>query len=181
MENKINRNETRNLVLTAFFIALCLILPFITGQIPQIGNMLLPMHIPVLLCGLICGKRYGLIAGIIAPILRSLIFTMPPMYPVAIAMAFELGTYGFISGLIYERVSKDIKGVLIALVSAMIVGRIVWGIAMLILLNIKGGAFPMKVFLGGAIFNAVPGIILQLILIPIVMVAIERSGYGKRN
>ena len=93
----------KNLTLTAFFIALGIVLPFLTGQIPRFGSMLLPMHIPVFLCGLICGWPYGLAVGFILPLLRSLLFSMPPMYPVAIAMAFELATYGFVAGILYSR------------------------------------------------------------------------------
>jgi thiamine transporter ThiT len=80
------------------FVALGLILPFFTGQIPKVGSMMLPMHIPVLLCGLICGWKYGLMAGAVLPLLRSALFGMPPLFPTAAAMAFELAAYGFLSG-----------------------------------------------------------------------------------
>ena len=92
----------KKLVLAGMFLALGMILPFITGQVPQIGNMLCPMHIPVLLCGFICGWQYGLVVGFITPLLRSFMFGMPPVYPTAIVMAFELMTYGFLSGFLYE-------------------------------------------------------------------------------
>jgi len=71
------------------FIAIGLVLPFFTGQIPQIGRMLLPMHIPVFLCGLICGWKYGLMVGFILPLLRYAVFGMPVIFPNGIAMAFE--------------------------------------------------------------------------------------------
>ena len=93
-----NQN-TKKLAYAALFLALCLVLPMLTGQIPQIGSMLLPMHIPVLLCGLVCGWQYGAAVGFVAPLLRSVLFGMPPMYPVAIAMAFELLTYGLVIGI----------------------------------------------------------------------------------
>ena len=95
-----NRNS-KDLTLTAMFLALGLVLPFLTGQIPQIGNMLLPMHIPVFLCGLICGWRYGAILGFILPILRNAVFGMPVLFPTGIAMAFELMTYGLVAGFLY--------------------------------------------------------------------------------
>ncbi len=60
--------------------------------------MLLPMHIPVLLCGLICGWKYGILVGFILPLLRHTIFGMPILFPTGIAMAFELATYGFVIG-----------------------------------------------------------------------------------
>lgn len=93
----------KNLTLAALFLALGLVLPFFTGQIPQIGSMLLPMHIPVFLCGLICGWQYGAAVGFIVPLMRSVLFGMPPLFPTATAMAFELLTYGLVVGLLYSR------------------------------------------------------------------------------
>ena len=75
-------------------LALGLILPLVTGNIPRVGNMLLPMHLPVFLGGLLLGWQYGLILGAVLPLMRSLLFGMPPLYPVALAMTFELATYG---------------------------------------------------------------------------------------
>ena len=94
---------TKKLTLSAMFIAVGMVLPFLTGQIQQIGNMLLPMHLPVILCGLICGWQYGALVGFILPFLRSVTFGMPPLFPTAIAMAFELATYGLVIGFIYGR------------------------------------------------------------------------------
>ena len=130
-----NQN-TKKLAYAALFLALCLVLPMLTGQIPQIGSMLLPMHIPVLLCGLVCGWQYGAAVGFVAPLLRSLLFGMPPMYPVAIAMAFELLTYGLVIGLVYRRMAqKGAAGVYAALLTAMVAGRLVWGVAEVVLLG----------------------------------------------
>ncbi len=167
--------NTRKLVYAALFLALGLLLPFLTGQIPQIGSALSPMHIPVLLCGFICGWPYGLAVGFITPLLRSVLFGMPPMYPTALAMAFELATYGLIAGILYATFKKkDLKAIYCSLIVAMICGRIVWGIARWIMAGLGGNAFTFQAFLAGAITNAVPGIILHLILIPIIMVAYER-------
>ncbi len=171
-----DRTPLKNLTITAMLLALGLILPFITGQIQAIGNMLLPMHIPVILCGLICGWKYGLGLGLSLPLIRSLIFGMPPMYPVAIAMAFELGTYGLVVGLIYFLSKRrNVGTVYIAMIIAMISGRIVWGIAEVILLGIKGNTFTWNAFISGALLNAIPGIILQLVLIPAIMTALDKS------
>lgn len=171
------REKTRKLVLSALFLALCLVLPLVTGGIPTIGNMLLPMHIPVLLCGLICGWQYGLVVGFVAPLLRSVLFGMPPMYPVAIAMAFELAAYGLIIGLVYAAVHKrGVAALYISLLTAMVGGRLVWGLAEVVLLGMAGNAFTMQAFLSGALLSAVPGILLQLVLIPAVMVALDRTG-----
>lgn len=170
------RYKTSKLTTSAMLLALGLILPFFTGQIPQIGSMLLPLHIPVFLCGLICGWKYGTIIGITLPIIRSLLFGMPPMYPTALAMAFELGTYGLVTGVIYFR--KDyrcVKRLLRALISAMLCGRVVWAIAMIALLGIQGSAFTWQAFMAGAFLNAIPGIILQLLVIPAIMIALDKT------
>ena len=171
-------NKTiRNISLSAMFLALALILPFFTGQMPEIGNMLLPMHLPVMFCGLICTHRYGAIVGFIAPLLRSLIFGMPLMYPAAIAMAFELMTYGLVVGLLYG-ISRwqCIRALYRCLIAAMLAGRVVWGAAQIILLGLSGSAFTWQMFMAGAFLNAIPGILVQLILIPAVMVALNRTG-----
>ena len=169
--------KAKNLALSAMFLALGLVLPLLTGQVQQIGNMLLPMHIPVFLCGLICGWRYGAAVGFLAPLLRSVSFGMPPMYPVAVAMAFELAVYGGTAGFLYHRAKQQSIGVLYrSLILAMLAGRAVWGIAEVILLGLRGNAFTWQAFLAGAFLNAIPGIILQLVLIPAVMVALDRAG-----
>ena len=172
------KNErTKKLAYAALFLALCLVLPLLTGQIPQIGSMLLPMHIPVLLCGLVCGWQYGAAVGFVAPLLRSLLFTMPKLYPVAIAMAFELLTYGLVIGLMSRRLAqKGMVGVYAALVTAMVAGRLVWGVAEVVLLGLNGNSFTAQAFLAGALLNAVPGIIVQLILVPAVMAALQKAG-----
>lgn len=168
---------TKNLTLSAMFLAIGMVLPFLTGQIPQIGNMMLPMHIPVLLCGVICGWQYGAALGFILPLIRYMVFGMPVLFPTGIAMAFEMLTYGLVIGLVYSLSRwKCIVSLYRALVSAMIAGRVVWAVAQMILLGVSGGAFTMKMFLAGAFFNAVPGIIIQLVLIPAVMVALGRTG-----
>ncbi len=167
--------EIRKLLLAAMFLALGYILPFFTGQIPTIGSMLLPMHIPVLLCGFICGPKYGLLIGIILPISRSMVYGMPPMFPVAIAMTFELASYGLVTGIMYELLSNKKGKIIISLLTAMVIGRIAWGITTLVLLGVSGGMFTFEAFLSGALLSAVPGIILQLILIPAVIYALQKA------
>lgn len=168
---------TKNLTLSAMFLAIGMVLPFLTGQIPQIGNMMLPMHIPVLLCGVICGWKYGAVLGFILPLIRYMVFGMPVLFPTGMAMAFEMLTYGLVIGLVYSLSRwKCIVSLYRALIAAMIAGRLVWAVAQMALLGVSGGAFTMKMFLAGAFFNAVPGIIIQLVLIPAVMVALGRTG-----
>lgn len=159
--------RTRKLTLSAMFLAIGQILPFITGQIPQIGKMLCPMHFPILLCGFVCGPQFGMITGFICPLLRSILFNMPVMYPSAIGMAFELMTYGFVTGWPTEKWGKDSYAkVYMILIISMIAGRIVWGLAQIVLLGMKGNVFTVSAFLSGALLNAIPGIILQLLIIP---------------
>lgn len=174
------KKQIKDLTLSAMFAALGMVLPMITGSIPQIGNMLLPMHIPVFFCGLICGWQYGLAVGAVLPVMRSLIFGMPPLYPVAAAMTFELAAYGFVSGFLYNRSKKQgVAALYLSIVAAMLAGRIVWGAAEVILLGIAGNAFTWKAFMAGAFLNAVPGIIIQLTLIPALMVVLDRLGLVK--
>lgn len=167
-------NKTKKLVLSAMFIALGLVLPFLTGQLSQLGSMFLPMHLPILFCGLICGWQYGMVAGFITPLLRSSIFSMPVMYPQAISMAFELATYGLVIGIIYKSLKKKSTiGVYTALIPSMLAGRAVSGIAQFILLSLKG-KFILTAFLTNAFITAIPGIIIQLILVPAVMAVVNK-------
>ncbi|MBZ4671687.1 MAG: hypothetical protein JG769_1991 [Oscillospiraceae bacterium] len=168
--------STKKLTLSAVFLGLGLVLPFLTGQVPQVGSMLLPMHIPVLLCGIICGWEYGLAVGAILPLLRSVIFGMPPIYPTALAMTFELAAYGAVIGFLYRRFFKGTAGIYLSLLTAMVSGRIVWGIVQAVLLGVGGKTFTVSAFLAGAVLNAVPGIILQLLLVPAVVILLEKTG-----
>ena len=168
--------QVRKLTYAALFLALAMVLPFLTGQIPEIGKSLCPMHIPALLCGFLCGWPWGLAVGFIAPLLRSVVFGMPAMFPGAVAMAFELAVYGGMAGLLYRLLPRKPWGIYAALILSMIAGRIVWGIVRLILAGLSGTQFTWALFLAGAITTAIPGIILQLVLIPVLVMALERTG-----
>ena len=170
-----NSLQVRRMTYSALCLALALVLPFLTGQIPQIGSALCPMHLPVLLCGFLCGWPWGLAVGFIAPLLRSVIFGMPPMIPTALAMAFELATYGALAGFLYRKFPKTIPGIYASLLIAMICGRLVWGVVRLILAGVQGNGFTFAMFLSGAITTAIPGIIAQLVLIPAIVYAMEKA------
>ena len=161
--------------LAAMCLALALVLPFLTGQIPQFGQMLCPMHIPVLLCGFLCGPIYGAAVGFVAPLLRFALFGMPPM-PAGLAMMFELATYGLAAGLIYKLLPKKPWAVYASLLASMVAGRIVWAGARLVLLGLGKMPFSYAIFLAGALLDAIPGIILQILLIP-TLVLITRRVY----
>lgn len=172
--------SSKNLVLGAVFMAIALLLPFLTLQIPAIGSMLLPMHIPVLLCGYFCGWQYGLTVGAVAPLLRSALLGMPPMFPIAVAMAFELAVYGLMTGLLYKRFPKKIGYVYAVLLISMVAGRVVWGAVSYVFYGFGDTAFSWEMFMGGAFLKALPGIALQLILIPILVMALEKNN-GKET
>ena len=169
-----NKTNVKTLVLAALFLALALVLPFLTGQIPEIGSMLCPMHIPALLCGFFCGWPWGLAVGLIAPVLRSLLFSMPPMYPAAICMAFELATYGAVSGYLYSKLPHKKSSIYVSLLSAMVAGRLVWGLARFLCSGLDVSAFGLKAFWSGAVATAIPGIIVQILLIPVLVMALEK-------
>ena len=180
----------KKLVLSAMFMAIGLVLPFITGQIQQIGSMLLPMHIPVLFCGLICGWQYGAVVGFVLPLLRYVLFGMPPIFPTGVSMSFELAVYGAVIGLIMQQLSKRnttdsgknyVRNLYLALIGAMLAGRIVWGLVRFILARATMQPFTMEMFMAGAFLTAIPGIIVHLILI--VTLKKQRMGlkYGENR
>lgn len=169
------KKQYKKMVLSALFIALGIVLPFITMQIPRIGNMLLPMHIPVILCGFICGGPYGFIVGLILPILRSLLTGMPVMVPAAVCMAPELAVYGLVSGLLYQKLKSKRFGALITLIVTMIMGRIAWGLASIGVYSLLGNSFTWKIFVTNGFVVAIPGIVIQLILIPILVNILKKT------
>ena len=161
-------------ILAALFLALGMVLPMLTGQIKEIGDSLLPMHIPVMICGLVCGYKYGAAIGLMLPFLRSLTFSMPPIYPNAVWMALELATYGLVIGFIYMKLSKSKISMYIALITAMIAGRLVWGAAKAVLLGVAGKSFTISAFIIGGFVDSLLGIVLQLVIVPPIAALINR-------
>ena len=171
MKISLKNNKIKNLVLSALFLCMGVVLPLITGQIKEIGDTLLPMHFPVMLCGLICGWKHGFALGLILPFFRAVTVGMPPMYPNAVWMASELAAYGLLTGLLYKSVAPN--KIYFSLLVSMICGRIVWGITKFILLGVAGKAFTFGAFVTGALIDSVPGILLQLVLIPLIIKLIK--------
>lgn len=166
----LNKTNIKKTTLSAMFLALGVLLPFLTGQIKEIGDTLLPMHIPVMLCGLVCGCKYGFIVGLVLPFLRAVTVGMPPIYPNAVWMSAELATYASVIGFLYFSFQKkQMWWLYCCILISMVSGRIVWGFAKAILLGIAGKAFTMQAFIAGGIIDALPGIILQLILLPVII------------
>jgi len=164
------KSSTLKLVLAGLFTAMGVGLPIAFHAFSLSGTIFLPMHIPVLLCGLICGWRYGMITGIIVPILSSFLTGMPPLYPVGAAMALELAAYGAIIGILAGRMN-----VIVALIGAMLGGRIVLGISNVVLMGLAGKSYTFSAFIAGAFVTALPGIILQLVLIPAIYLILDKT------
>lgn len=169
------KSMTGNMVLAAMFLALGMVMPFITGQIPEVGSRLLPMHLPVLICGFVCGWKYGLVVGFVVPLLRSVIFGMPPLFPTGVSMAFELAAYGACTGFLYHALPKRNMSIYVSLVGAMIVGRVVWGIISMVIYGVMGNIFTVQIFMASTFLNAIPGILAQIVLIPVIIMALKRA------
>ena len=183
---------TKRIAVGGMLLSLCLFLPFLTGQIPEVGNMLLPMHLPVLLAGFLLGPLFGGVIGATAPLFRSLLFGRPVFYPTAISMSAELCAYGILSGVIYlsflsARGQKKkttlslLTPIYITLISSMLGGRVVFGIISAILLGFGEGGFTLAYFFTEAFANAALGILIQLVLIPVLLLALEKARITKNG
>ena len=169
-------NQTVKLTISGACVALGVVLPIAFHSIPNAGSIFLPMHIPVLLCGLLCGPLYGLLCGILAPLISSFVTGMPPM-AILPGMTAELAVYGLISGLLIQKlpVKKPLASIYLSLIAAMVSGRIVSG-----LLNgliFRAGQYSLQVWVTGSLITALPGIVIQLILIPVMVVALQKAGF----
>lgn len=175
--------DSRKISVSAMFLAIGWLLPFLSGQIPQVGNMLCLIHIPAILSGFLLGPWYGLFIGFLIPVSRSLIFGMPPLYPKAVCMAFEMAAYGCLAGGFYKALKKG-KGlsetcvIYISLLLSMLGGRLVWGTAMFLCGVISVSPLTWKLFLTEAFVNAWPGILIQICLLP-ALIKVMRHGWSE--
>ena len=173
--------KIRRLVTASVLLALGMVLPLLTAQIKEIGDSLLPMHLVVMLCGTLCGWRYALPVGAVLPPLRSLLFGMPPIYPNAVWMAAELSAYGFVIGVLFARRRRFSRPYLLfCLGASMIAGRFVWGAVKAVLLGVAGKSFGLSAFLVGGFVDALPGIVLQLVLVPLITELVLRR-FGEQE
>ena len=167
------KHSTKHILLAALCLAIAFILPTLTGM--AINKVWSPMHIAIFICAYVTDRKLGALTGFIAPIARGLLFGMPPLFPTAIAMAFELATYGYICGLLNVKLPKSNKNIYVSLITAMIIGRIVWGLISWVLYTLMGNPFTWKIFIAGALLNAWPGIVLQIIVIPVLIMALRKA------
>ncbi len=158
--------KTRNMVKAAIFLAMGIVLPLIFHMTGIAGRIFLPMHIPVLLAGMITGPVYGLIIGMASPVLGFLISGMPPP-PIMQIMVFELGAYGLISGILYSK--GGVMNIYLSLITAQTGGRVIYGIVFWALGRFLGYNIPQAISVGGAIMTGLPGILIQLIMIPVII------------
>ncbi len=170
--------EVRSIVYAAVCLALCMVLPFLTGSIPEIGRQFAPMHFPVLLCGFISGPVWGCVVGAIAPLARHLLFGTPYLYPDAIRMMVELGVYGLSAGLFYRYLPKKPFGIYVSLLSAQFFGRLAWGLmAYTLSLFDQNNPFFIEMVMTATVSGSLIGIAIQLLLIPPVVYAMQRAQF----
>lgn len=160
-------SPAKRTVLAALFVALCVVLPIAFHAIPNAGAVFLPMHIPVLLCGMVCGWPYGLLCGLMGPALSSLLTSMPPA-AVLPAMMVECAVYGMVSGILLNCVhtGRTTADLYISLIGAMLAGRVVAGIAKALIFS---PGITMSVWIAGSFVTALPGILVQLVVIPLLV------------
>lgn len=168
--------STQKLTFASICLACCFCLPMLTSSNPKVTVMLCLMHFPVMVCGMMCGAPWGVAVGVTAPILRSLMFGMPLMYPDAMAMALEMGVYGFICGLEANDPRKSPGNIFIDLILAMVAGRIAWGAVMVFFALISDVNFSVEIF-KNTVLNTWPGIMLQLMSLPPLIVFLQTAYY----
>ena len=166
-------SHIKKMIFTAVCSALCVVLPMAFHSVPNAGNVILPMHIPVLLCGLICGWPYGLVCGLMGPFLSSIITSMPPVAYLP-SMMVECGTYGLVAGLMMKliRTNHPVADLYISMVAAMVLGRVVSGLAKSWIFS--PGIAPFA-WVTTSLISGIPGICIQLVIMPIIVFALTRA------
>lgn len=167
------RNAIKNMTMAAVCVALCVVLPIAFHSIPDAGTVFLPMHIPVLICGMICGWPYGLLCGLMGPLVSSALTGMPPIAFLP-SMMVECGTYGLVSGLMlnYVHTKRTYADLYIALVTAMIAGRVISGIAKALIFT---PGLAMSAWITASFITALPGILIQLVFLPGVVCTLMKA------
>lgn len=194
MQN-VQENNTKKMIYGAICLALGVILPALMGNVEVLGQTFLPMHFIVMLCGFMCGPSIAGLVGIIIPVFRFMLFGFPTVYPLGLAICFELLTYGVVTGLLFakfgnktfkfiknSKMSEGKKKIVstfinieIILIIAMIAGRIVWGACMAFFTYLLGGLFTPYMFVLAAFVEVIPGIVIQLVFLPILVIALQKA------
>lgn len=157
------KNYTKRLVIAGLFLAIGVLIPSIFHTVGIAGTVFLPMHIPVLLGGFLLPPHLALILGMVTPLLNSMVTGMPQLFPIGLIMIFELGFYGFIASILYRKLRMPS---ILSLIFSMFVGRIVAGLIVFILATFfQVQMDPILYIIGGA-STGLPGIIIQLVLVP---------------
>lgn len=172
--------RTRKLCFAALLLALGWLLPLLTGQNRDLGNMLSLIHIPAYIGGFLLGPWYGVLLGGLIPLSRSVLFGMPVLYPRAVCMAFEMAAYGGICGGLYRMMCsnpkiKKIAGIYISIIIAMLLGRVIWGVGRALCGLFATEAFTWGAFIAGGFVTAWPGMIVQLIVLPVLVLTLEKT------
>jgi riboflavin transporter FmnP len=169
-------DKVKNMTTSAICLALCMVLPLITAGNPRLGVMFGLMHIPILLCGFVAGPKNAVLIGLIAPLMRFMIFGAPMIMPIGVAMTFELPVYGAVTGIMFGMLSKRPPYIYVTLITAMLLGRGVWGLAMWRIAAVVADVeFSLNAFFAGAFIDAIPGIILHIAIIPLIVMALQKS------
>ncbi len=168
--------KSRELVIGGLFIALGILVPIIFHSFGILGQVFLPMHVPVLIGGFFLSPYLALIVGIVTPLISSVLTGMPAIYPMAVIMMFELGTYGLVVSLAVRKIKLS---VIPSLILAMLAGRVSAGIAVFILANLFGLKMNSVIFIKGVVLTGLPGIAIQLLFIPALIYSL--NAYTKKN
>lgn len=175
---EIDRGKTYQIVLAGILVAMGVLLPLFTAHAFGIpGTVLLPMHIPVFLMGFLCGPKFGAVGGVVIPILSSVLTGMPVAFPMLPIMIGELSVYGGISGFLYKKIGLAIYP---SLIIAMCCGKLTYGLIFSMLLFMNDGKLQ-ALSMSGAILQGIPGIVIQLIFVPAILVAIKKWFYGENH
>ncbi len=175
MDQTKEMTATRRLVLTAVSVAMCVVLPMAFHAVPNAGKVLLPMHIPVLLCGMLCGAPCGAVCGLLGPLLSSVLTAMPAaaMLP---GMMVECAVYGLSAGAMLRliRTGRIYADLYLSLLIAMLLGRVASGLAKALLF--QAGEYTVAAWVTASFVTALPGIFLQLLLVPSLVYCLMRAG-----
>lgn len=164
------QNKIKDLVAAGLLVAAGILMPMAFHTYKLGGPVFLPMHIPVLLGGFMLSKNLAALVGLLTPFLNFVITSMPSP-PFVFAMMAELATYGLVSSILFH---ERKWGIYPALFGAMLSGRLASIVAnWLIITGILGMPFNFAKVMTSLFITGLPGIIIQVILIPLIVKLIQ--------